>query len=527
MGKYGRHYCFVGQGELSENEIRRLSLFDVVSIDQNTINPANGNENVIEKLHAYNGNQKILLYFNTNNLKRSGYQGVYTFQGQEYPYYELQYVVENRVREEAQYVITSTGTPIQTTTAGYENAYLPDLTLNCPKGSDGKNLVDWLADFLVTGGLHRFDIDGFFLDELHFDNSNWFGGAADIDLNRDGTADSSSQLISAWTSGMRYLTTAIRDKIGSNYLLCFNGNATNYNQFDFNYYEAYPGAFVGRSLSTATGIIGRIINSGCEVICNYWTEYGDGTTFTGFTPSSPLGHSAMSYYQGTALLLTGTYFNIDSGYVYHSNIWYVESSFKSYQNPLTEIEKVDNILYRLYMDGLVMVNTGILSQTLWGISIPASGSIFIDSDIDRDFRYGNDALAHGFSGVVGTGFAKHRNDFREFINAILINKIELSVDNLSDLILGSGNYGQFRFDASENYYLQILDIDNREKTLKKGLDRDLVVGYSISGVTLTDMNPDTRLFYRVDYPETASGYMWVIYQKNYGSRLGSASWLGG
>jgi len=84
----------------------------------------------------------------------------------------------------------------------------------------------WFPDFVVDRVLD-YDpgkYDGVFLDDT-WEKISFLNASipSPIDLNRDGTAETSTALDAAWTSGTQTMVDAIRARVGNQYIVMGNG----------------------------------------------------------------------------------------------------------------------------------------------------------------------------------------------------------------------------------------------------------------------------------------------------------------
>jgi len=118
---------------------------------------------------------------------------------------------------------------------------LLDVTASCPTDADGKQLRDWLPEYIAErfgpGGCW----DGLFLDSCWM-RVGWLNSYIDdpIDIDRDGIADSSSKINEQWDEGMRGVITRLRELVGDDYTISTNGNNTYYDTCDGSTREDFP-----------------------------------------------------------------------------------------------------------------------------------------------------------------------------------------------------------------------------------------------------------------------------------------------
>lgn len=498
-----------------------------------------------------NANCNLLMWINMGWVSESGTQGANSigYAGdpddnyeESMPYQWAQYKKSQRCwREPSQFARLYTGGHVHDAYAGGIETALPDMTDFCPRGSDGLTFREWLVDYLVTGIALHFDIDGFMFDEFHSNHANaWATG--DIDLDRDGVAETSTEWTEYWQKGNEKFLQELRSKLDTvgltGFKLWFNGNYVGqYEHANGVAMESFPDHFVGMKWYQATGLIHKWTMSGLDVCLNNWLSSAAcaGTTITGINNNLVL-HRGIRYTVSTAYMFDdGVMASVDSGNIFHTNIWYPEQYYLKFENPLTDVIATGSMYYRLYENGIAVVNTGSSSANFHGQYIWPTDGLLAYSEQGFDYGTGQGLLDHGFSGIKGTGVGNHMNHPGETIDGELMNKMERAVDNISKML--KYNNGPFQIQTSGMLTFQYFlgDGETRKFPLKKGVDKWMLDGYNITGGDphpyfnlLTDKNPDTGLYHSIEFnePPTSGEYMLMFYRRGKGSHLNTAAYLG-
>lgn len=108
---------------------------------------------------------------------------------------------------------------------------------------NGERWYDYLARFASEQVMSTGIWDGIFYDVVFHDIS-WLNGG-NIDINRDGVAESPAVLDQAWRDGMNELMRLTRQRLGSERLIISNGDSTPYPDLNGRFVEAFPSILDG------------------------------------------------------------------------------------------------------------------------------------------------------------------------------------------------------------------------------------------------------------------------------------------
>jgi len=537
-----RYFTLTTGSSFTDDEIDRLALFDIVAIKADAFSPYNSQPNLINKLRRKNGNQKVLLWIDAGWVNLSGTDGKLAFNGtasdpypSNQPHNLIDFWTAHRCYSEGQYAVTSSGSVVTGNSIGPGYAMI-DFTDHNPAGSDNLVFRQWLVNYLTTGVAARYDIDGFFLDNLHDDHTD--GLAGDVDLNRDGAADGAAVKVSSWQVGVRKFMTELNEELlainKKDFQLFSKGNFGDYNLINGYYWENFPESTWYSNIGTIVELEG----SGVRTVLNYARAVG-GATRTDFVGLTANIDRTMNRGLAVTYLTNSGMLHLDSGG--HNELWYLESSFKKFNDPLTDVVISGVYRYKLYNDGIAICGTGLITgdtNDFYGLNLSVADTsklgLLVSADPKKDWKFGNDQLQHGFKGIMGSGAGRHLNHPKDLITAEFMNKVEFAVENLHSFI--EPNQGNFRFSGSD-LYMQYYKTDGTATgfDMWTGINKWSLAGYNYTGgdpnpliSALSEVNKDTQLAYRLGYSTApSSGYEFIFYNRPVGSALNSNAYLVG
>jgi len=536
------HFNF--KSSWTEAELAYYAKSDVVSINSSMISEYNPTPDAISRLRSMNGSIKLLYGLNLGTVFRSGggpFAGptTGTFPDNK-PYAVPEYHYSYRTYSENQVVLSSSGTVLDTIYGGTGYS-VPDFTKYCPTGADGLTLREWMIDYLVTGVYQKYDVDGFVFDETHDDHVNYMHITNDVDIERDGVESTAAARLTSWSGGIHALLSGLRSRLDSigetGAIIAYNGNSSAYTFADQIYLEDYPNRFLGKDWWQSFDFIQNLINSGTQAIINLFTNNYSGTSTTGIIDGPEALQKEVRYYTGTSYMFTGEIaphgclMHSDSQLVTHDNAWF-PSAYKRFETALTKPLTTGDIMYRLFKEGVAIINTGTTTQSFYGMDILPSDGMLVPTDTDRDFLTGDDGLQHGFGGIKGVGLGNHLNHSQENISSMMMNKMELAVHNLHQSM--QDDFGPFEFRQGEELKMQYVYSDGTgtKYSLSKGVDRWSVESLNWTGERnasfgqLADINGDTRLYHALEFSSApTTGYYFVFYRTNRTSAFNSSAYL--
>ncbi|MFC1721680.1 hypothetical protein ACFL0Z_02085, partial [Patescibacteria group bacterium] len=298
--------------EISEQQVQELARYDIITIDMEAqhVNPER-----IQEIRKLNDDIVILAYVTCEEIRSdaSQDQGWNSLRHQLYNGIEKSWWLKD--------------------TAGDHIYYWPETWMINPDTGWSDYLTDFMHDNVMSTGLW----DGVMYDNVWTD-MGWLDNDWAIDMNRDGQADSGSQINSAWTQGMTSLLQTARD-LDSDSIIVTNGPGnfsplTNGRIFE-NFPNAYENGYVASKLNylkrqqesrdPKINIINSNVNNG---------EFGDETNY-----------QRMRFGLTTALLSDG-YYSFDRGDATHHETWWYDAYNFDLGTPTTGAYVVaDNYLY--------------------------------------------------------------------------------------------------------------------------------------------------------------------------------------
>ena len=542
MGRYATSLYGVGYTDVELDIVRN---YDYVIIQPSSfssmIDPT-----LISRVKSKIGNGKILAVIEASWASLSGSAGRLRFSGAasdpypvNLPYDPIKFLQAQRCYTQNQYAVTAAGGLVTGTLYGTGWA-LADFTNGCPRGSDGFTYSEWLSKFLLTGVIGKYDVDGLLFDNLDYINS-WFTQSKTVDLNRDGSVDTSGGAVVLWSGGINSFLSNLRtdlDNIGRTDIeLWFNGNFPTWNNLNGKYYPSFispaDAGFSAAKFNPYYIELTQLQASGKKSILNARLTQAltSRTNFVGLNAASRLMDD---FIIGTTMLFSGTYFHISN---YSKDSLFFDSYIhKNYKNPLTEIIQQGKAKYRVLENGIAILNTGALntSETVFNYKIIGlTGLVISDDNIEKYYVEDDTLLGHGFEGVLGIGVGKHLNHPSDLLDYKVQNKWESALNQaLQQTLRGTG-----KFVLSGGYY-DVCEIftgngSQTEFEFSRGINEWGLSLVSETGTKhayssfLTKRNPYDNLFYSITFTGTAipTGVFAVIYQDAIGSMLDSNAYL--
>jgi hypothetical protein len=130
----------------------------------------------------------------------------------------------------------------------WEGTKMMNISLDCPK-INGQTYVEWAAEQIYQDILSTGLYDGMLVDNLWTDVS-WLvdkNEGQTIDLNADGIPDTAEEINKRFHDGYSYFLSAIRAKMGKNFLILGNYGSTDYIEWaNGKQFENFPDIYLGK-----------------------------------------------------------------------------------------------------------------------------------------------------------------------------------------------------------------------------------------------------------------------------------------
>ena len=219
-------------------------------------------------------------------------------------------------------------------------------------GDWGTYLANWTVDTLLTNNYW----DGVFYDEVSAE-IDWI---ADVDLDRDGKADSAAVANEAWTQGLINLFSRTRGKIGTDKMIVMNGSSNTrlLPYVNGRMYESFPTPWEsGGNWNTLTN---RYIEQESKVSYDPIFVINGNTNNTG----NSTDYQKMRFGLSTTLLSNG-YFGFDFGDQNHGQAWYYDEYDIALGQPSEEAQQLSSGVWeRDFEQGKTLVNPTTSTQTI-------------------------------------------------------------------------------------------------------------------------------------------------------------------
>jgi len=566
--KYAVMYIDGIKSTLSDADIINLAKHDLI-----IMNPAvwNIRPNIYDRIKSLHGDTKILMRISCQDILVSGL----ATSG-----YDVEWDLEKAIhgnswtaaRTNGTSIIFATGVsnPMQQDFWNYPNTELLDMTYYCPVSTgtigNGKKLNDWLPEYLITGVSKKYQIDGFYFDDLMLNPYEYTrqNVSNNVDIDRDNVADSAATIELVWTSGIKifvnnFFKHANNFNVDSD--VWYSGNFNEKLQrFDGFMWEGFAnkGAIIDPpygDVSTSTDFYTHyddLVDSGLKVCLHRWSNntWASGTGVNRKTYSIPGGLEALAAcYDQYACISSG---HRDAGLFLEQKRNNINFSWASeFGKAVTELTWVSGVRrhgWRLFTKKLAVFNNWMNvsespnSFNFGGVVISDPSEFDLSGLVINVEQLKDYKLDYGFEGILGTGVGKHLNHFGEIIKIDTLNKMELAINTISQDM--DSTYGEFGFDSESDLICQIYWGDGEKKSfpLKKSVDRWSLYGYNalysggLTGHRQSDPNPhfgqlmdfdeDNGKFHSLLFSTApATGYHFILYHEPNSKRLTSSAFL--
>ncbi|MDD5342703.1 MAG: putative glycoside hydrolase [Patescibacteria group bacterium] len=326
--------------------------------------------------------------------------------------------------------------------------------------SNGEQWLSYLPRFMHDKVMSTGFWDGIFYDNVWNDVA-WLN-SGNLDLNRDGVAETADQLNQAWHDGMTEMLEISRSYEGQDAIIVGNGGGEYYDSLNGRFIEEFPSALDG-GWSGAMHKYFDFMNQGKSpqvVIINGKSSTGTADDYRSLR------------YILTSTLLDNGFASFDYGALRHSDTWWYDEYDVYLGDPVTEASNTtspkssgvaEGVWRRDFENGIVLVNSTSSKQTvdlgegyekLLGTQSPVNSGEVVSSVtlsghdgiilLKRQFQiasgqYINGAFAKAFAGSGQTlrqGFFTYTS---EYPGGVGIIKKDLNGDQANETVIGRGN----------------------------------------------------------------------------------------
>ncbi|KKU14155.1 MAG: hypothetical protein UX20_C0005G0003 [Candidatus Magasanikbacteria bacterium GW2011_GWC2_45_8] len=328
--------------DLSEAQARELSRWDLVILD---MEHAARNPEKIRLMRSLNPSIIILAYITSQEIRDDALeQKMYT---------PLRYELAQRIDPS-----WNLQRPNGALVRFWPGAHVLNLTTQAP-AVNGARWIETLGNFVSTRILASGLWDGVFLDNTWNSLSNQVGGQ--LDINRDGVAESTDAIDRAYVDGFNALVQNIRASTGDRYLIMGN-DGERFVQFNGMMFENFP------------------LARGWSATMKQYTDFTDKSRAPSFAVINANTNNtgdqnqlqAMRFGLASTLLGDG-YYAFDFGDQNHGQTWWYDEYEALLGEPTSApyVQKngssnfvTKGIWRRDYTHGLVLVNTADTAETL-------------------------------------------------------------------------------------------------------------------------------------------------------------------
>ncbi len=220
--------------------------------------------------------------------------------------------------------------------------------------SNSERWYNYLPQFMHDNVMSTGYWDGIFYDNMWNDIS-WLNDG-DIDLNRDGVAETSSVLDSAWREGMSNLLEKSRELEGDGAIIVGNGGGQYFSSVNGRLVEEFPSVLDGGWSGAMDKYYDAIQQSFLPslVIINGRSSTGSATDYKNMR------------YTLTSTLMNDGFFSYDKGSIQHNALWWYDEFQVILGDPSGEAYNVDSgstsdlssgVCRRDFQNGIVLVNS--------------------------------------------------------------------------------------------------------------------------------------------------------------------------
>jgi hypothetical protein len=311
-------------------------------------------------------------------------------------------------------------------------------------------LAQFASDEIMATGLW----DGIYYDNA-FEYVNWINDG-DIDLNKDGRAESAEQLNSAWQKAMNNLFSQTRQKLGDKALIIINSSNLYLNDLNGRLLEGFPYGYENNWQNEMS------LYAEIQSIENSWPIISINNGNTANVGQAD-DYQRMRFGLASTLMLDG-YFSFDYGDKDHAQTWwydeydvFLDKALGEFYNINTNQQKIEpGIFRRDFSRGLVLLNS---SQS--------------DSRVRLDGEY--EKIAGIQDPVINDGWRVTTVKLPAEDGLILIKPIQEVVDNL--FINGSylrvfNNFGE---KIRSSFFAYDDNFIGGDYIVKKDLDLDGII----------------------------------------------------
>lgn len=334
---------------------------------------------------------------------------------------------------------------------------------------NGQHWYDYLATFMHNEVMSTGLWDGIFYDNVFVDIS-WLNGG-NVDLNRDGRAESAAELDQSWRDGMAELLRLSRSYEGAETIIVGNGGGEYYDHLNGRLIESFPSALDGGW----PGAMGKYF----QTLAN--ADLPGIVLINGNTTTGRSDDYRQLRYTMTSTLMGDGFISFDYGPVRHADFWWYDEYSTALGQPVGNATNVlnpsraqfeDSVWRREYENAIVLVNAtdqsrrvdlGAGYEKINGLQDPRTNSGDIVSEVTLAPRDGlillkrqmnvsngeyiNGSLARAFD---DEGVSQRQGFFTysaEFSGGAKIIKQDLENNGSVETVVARGNLVQI-FDAN-------------------------------------------------------------------------------
>ncbi|MCX6739811.1 MAG: putative glycoside hydrolase [Candidatus Parcubacteria bacterium] len=319
--------------DVSDEQAKELAKWDVVILAPQA---AERNPDLIDIIRKNNPQIKILVYSIAVDINYT----VIT----ESPLYQRVYP---KIQENDWWLYDMNGQHL----SNWPNCWVINPARNAPR-INGQNWSDYLPQHVYNEFFKDNKYDGVFFDNV-WPSVSWI--SQNVDLDRNGQADSASERDASWMEGLNYILTETR-RLAPNKIIMVNNTGNYYNsKLNGRMQEMFPNNNEGGW----TGSMKNYLNDGLGYQPEYFVING-GTKNTG--NKFNLTNFRLSL---TSTLLGDGFYSFDYGDQDHGSIWWYDEYDVNLGNPISSPKNVleqsteikPSVWQRDFQNGIVLVNS--------------------------------------------------------------------------------------------------------------------------------------------------------------------------